>query len=119
MVSLPPSGMASRALTARLMMHSLHRNICEILHAARRAADLTRQLLAFSRTQAQCLRLLDLNEVVQDLGRILPRLIREDIQVALITGKDLGQIKADPVQMEQISDRLRPRHSTAAPAAYL
>ena len=96
------SSYAELALDSLTPEHSLHRNMCEILHAARRAADLTRQLLAFSRAQAQSLRLLDLNEVVQDLGRILPRLIREDIQLALITGKDLGRIKADPVQMEQI-----------------
>jgi PAS domain S-box-containing protein len=96
------SSYAELALDSLTPEHSLHRNICEILHAARRAADLTRQLLAFSRTQAQSLRLLDLNEVVQDLGRILPRLIREDIQLALIPGKDLGHIKADPIQMEQI-----------------
>ena len=96
------SSYAELALDSLTPDHSLHRNMCEILHAARRAADLTRQLLAFSRTQAQCLRLLDLNEVVQNLGRILPRLIREDIQLTLVTGKDLGCIKADPVQMEQV-----------------
>lgn len=96
------SSYAELALDSLTPEHSLHRNISEILHAAHRAADLTRQLLAFSRTQTQCLRLLDLNEVVQDLGRILPRLIREDIQLVLATGQDLGRIKADPVQMEQI-----------------
>jgi two-component system, cell cycle sensor histidine kinase and response regulator CckA len=96
------SSYAELALDSLTPEHSLHRNIREILHAARRAADLTRQLLAFSRTQAQSLRLLDLNEVVQDLGRILPRVIREDIELALVTSKDLGRIKADPVQMEQI-----------------
>ena len=74
----------------------------EILKAARRAADLTRQLLTFSRKQVQVLRVLDLNHVLQDICQTLPRLIGEDIQLSLQLGKQLWPIKADPVQVEQI-----------------
>ena len=96
------SSYAELALDSLTPSHSLHNNILEILHAARRAADLTRQLLAFSRKQNQCLRHLDLNEVLQELGRMLPRLIGEDIQLALVSGQELGKVRADAVQMEQV-----------------
>src|ERR1041385_5266040 len=74
----------------------------EILKAARRAADLTRQLLTFSRKQGQALSVLDLNRVLQEICKTLPRLIGEDIQISLQPGKGLWPIKADPVQVEQI-----------------
>jgi len=74
----------------------------EILKASRRAADLTRQLLTFSRKQVQVLRVLDLNHVLQDICQTLPRLIGEDMQLSLQLGKQLWPIKADPVQVEQI-----------------
>jgi two-component system cell cycle sensor histidine kinase/response regulator CckA len=74
----------------------------EILKAARRAAGLTRQLLAFSRKQVLSPRLLDLNTVLADIGRMLPRLIGEDIQVEIRPGASLWKVKADPVQIEQV-----------------
>lgn len=77
-------------------------NVGEILTASRRAADLTRQLLAFGRKQMQSLQLLDLNAVIQEIGRMLPRLIGEDVQLAFVPGSELDKIKADPVQIEQI-----------------
>jgi len=52
--------------------HRLHRNVQEVLSASRRAADLTRQLLAFGRKQTQSLQVLDLNCVLQDISRMLP-----------------------------------------------
>jgi two-component system cell cycle sensor histidine kinase/response regulator CckA len=64
--------------------HPLRRNIDEIIKAADRAADLTRQLLAFSRKQMQSLQVLDLNEVVADLSQLLPRLIGEDIHLTVL-----------------------------------
>ena len=57
--------------------------IQEILSAARRAADLTRQLLAFSRKQPQALRVADLNPVVSGIVKTLHRLIGEDIELEL------------------------------------
>src|SRR5919108_2493606 len=95
--------------------HALHRNLDEILKASRRAADLTRQLLAFSRKQMQSLQVLSLNIVLQEIGRILPRLIGEDIQLTLIPSKDLGRIRADPVQIEQIIMNLAANARDAMP----
>ncbi|HTZ98295.1 MAG TPA: ATP-binding protein [Terriglobales bacterium] len=80
----------------------LRNNVSEILTAARRAADLTRQLLVFSRKQMQSLQLLDLNSVLQDINRMLPRLIGEDVQFAFAPASGLDKVKADPVQIEQI-----------------
>jgi PAS domain S-box-containing protein len=74
----------------------------EILKAARRAAGLTRQLLAFSRKQVLSPRIMDLNTVLADIGRMLPRLIGEDIQVEIRPGASLWKVKADPVQVEQV-----------------
>jgi two-component system cell cycle sensor histidine kinase/response regulator CckA len=87
----------------------------EILGASRRAADLTRQLLAFSRKQMQVLQVLDLNQIVQDVTRMLPRLIGEDIQLDLVPGKNLGKIKADPGQIEQILMNLAANARDAMP----
>jgi two-component system, cell cycle sensor histidine kinase and response regulator CckA len=77
-------------------------NIAEIMTASRRAADLTRQLLAFGRKQMQALQVLDLNSEIQEIARMLPRLIGEDIQLVVAPGVKLPKIKADPVQIEQI-----------------
>jgi two-component system, cell cycle sensor histidine kinase and response regulator CckA len=74
----------------------------EIQKASRRAADLTRQLLAFGRKQMQTLQLLDLNLIIEDINKMLPRLIGEDIELVFVPGKKLGKVKADPVQIEQI-----------------
>jgi CheY-like chemotaxis protein len=74
----------------------------EIQKAARRAAGLTQQLLAFSRKQVLSPRMLDLSAVMTDFGRMLPRLIGEDIQVVIKPGASLWKVKADPVQLEQV-----------------
>jgi two-component system cell cycle sensor histidine kinase/response regulator CckA len=73
----------------------------EIHRAGERAADLTRQLLAFSRRQVLELRVIDLNTLVQNLGKMLRRMIGEDIQMVTVLAGDLGRVKADPGQMEQ------------------
>jgi len=82
--------------------HPLRRNVQEILTASRRAADLTRQLLAFSRKQMQVLQVLDINWLVQEVTKLLPRLIGEDIQLTMIPGRNAGKVRIDPVQMEQV-----------------
>ncbi|MGB8914451.1 MAG: PAS domain S-box protein [Candidatus Sulfotelmatobacter sp.] len=74
----------------------------EILSAARRAAELTRQLLAFSRNQPQALRVGDLNSVVSGIVSTLHRLIGEDIELTFVPGVGLGGIRLDPMQIEQI-----------------
>jgi len=87
----------------------------EILKAARRAADLTRQLLTFSRKQVQVLRVLDLNCGLQEICKNLSRLIGEDIPLSLQMGKQLWPIKADPVQLEQIVMNLATNARDAMP----
>jgi two-component system, cell cycle sensor histidine kinase and response regulator CckA len=74
----------------------------EVHNAGRRAADLTRQLLAFSRRQVMQPRVLDLNEVLQDMQKLLGRLLGEDIQLALNPGPALARVKVDPGQIEQV-----------------
>ena len=80
----------------------LHRNISEVKKAAERAAGLTRQLLAFSRKQVLQPKVLDLNAVVSELEKMLRRLIGEDIGLRTVLESDLGSVKADPGQIEQI-----------------
>ena len=89
--------------------------ISEILLAARRAAELTRQLLAFSRKQPQALRLADLNQVVGDIAKTLPRLIGEDIEFSFVPGQGLGSVRVDPVQIEQILMNLASNARDAMP----
>jgi len=78
------------------------KKIEQIERAADRATSLTRQLLAFSRMQVLQPHVMNLNEVVEDMGRLLPRLIGEDIELEIRTAKNLGAIKADASQMEQV-----------------
>ncbi|MGH9513822.1 MAG: ATP-binding protein [Terriglobales bacterium] len=82
--------------------HPLRRNVQEIMGAARRGSDLTRQLLAFGRKQVQTLQLLDLNSVIHEVSRMLLRLIGEDIEFVFTPGTHIGIVKADPVQIEQV-----------------
>jgi len=74
----------------------------EIRKAGKRAAALTSQLLAFSRRQLLQPKVVDLNEVVTDIDRILRRLIGEDITLVTVKDPCLGRIKADPGQLEQV-----------------
>ncbi len=80
----------------------LESKIQEILLAARRAAELTRQLLAFSRKQPQALRVADLNQVIAQIANTLPRLIGEDIEFTFKRGQGLGHVRVDPLQVEQV-----------------
>jgi two-component system, cell cycle sensor histidine kinase and response regulator CckA len=74
----------------------------EILSAARRAAQLTRQLLAFSRKQPQALRVVDLNLVIAEISQSLHRLIGEDIELTVSPQSGVNQVRIDPIQIEQI-----------------
>jgi len=80
----------------------LRDKVKQILRAGRRAADLTRQLLAFSRKQVLQPRALDLNEVVLGMEKMLRRLIGEDIELATRLEPHLGTVRADPGQIEQV-----------------
>jgi PAS domain S-box-containing protein len=80
----------------------LRRNVEEIKKAGERAASLTRQLLAFSRKQVLQPKVLDLNAVVSDMEKMLRRLIGEDIELRTALTPELGSVKADPGQIEQV-----------------
>ncbi|HEY6724498.1 MAG TPA: ATP-binding protein [Polyangiaceae bacterium] len=77
-------------------------DIEEVKRAAERAAEITRQLLAFSRQQVLQPKVLDLNTVLLGMENMLRRLIGEGIQLSLLTANELSKIRADPGQIEQI-----------------
>jgi PAS domain S-box-containing protein len=77
-------------------------DIAEIRHAAERAADLTSQLLAFSRKQVIVPKVLDLNEVIGRIAGMLGRLIGEPIALTTVLEPTLGRVLADPGQIEQV-----------------
>jgi PAS domain S-box-containing protein len=82
--------------------HPLRANAEGIREAADQAATLTRQLLAFSRKQVLAPAVLDLNQVVAGLHKMLERLIGETIDLVTVTAPDLGRVTADPGQLEQM-----------------
>lgn len=82
--------------------HSLREAADEIQNAGKRAARLTQQLLAFSRKQVLEPTVLDLNIVVSDAEKMLQRLIGEDIEVKMVLANDLGMVKADRGQIDQV-----------------
>jgi two-component system, cell cycle sensor histidine kinase and response regulator CckA len=79
-----------------------NKDALEIENAVTRAASLTNQLLAFSRKQVLRPKVLDLNAVLADVAKMLHRLIGKDIELAVAPAPSLGQVKADPGQMEQV-----------------
>jgi PAS domain S-box-containing protein len=74
----------------------------EIANAADRATSLTRQLLAFSRKQMLAPKVVDLNAIVTENLKMLTRMIGEDIELVMVPGPELGAVKADPGQIEQV-----------------
>jgi len=92
------------------------RKIEQIDRAADRASALTRQLLAFSRLQVLQPHVMNLNDVVEEMGRLLPRLIGEDIELVIRSSEDLGAIRADASQMEQVIMNLAVNARDAMPA---
>ncbi|HKW58079.1 MAG TPA: ATP-binding protein [Candidatus Acidoferrum sp.] len=80
----------------------LHASSKLIGQAADRAAGLTRQLLAFCRMQMLEPKVVDLNELVSEMCKLLRRLVREDIAFSFHAGESLGRVKADPSQLEQV-----------------
>jgi PAS domain S-box-containing protein len=80
----------------------IHSAVQGIHQAAERSAELTRQLLAFARKQTVMPKVLDLNETVRGMLNMLRRLIGEDIDLAWVPGRDLGLVKIDPSQVDQV-----------------
>ena len=95
-------GYADLALDLLAPDHPVYGDVVGIRKTADRAADLTRQLLAFARRQMIEPDVLNLNDLIHDLTEMLGRLIGEDIELELQTAADLGYVKADPNQIEQV-----------------
>ena len=95
-------GYADITLKSLDEINPLAKNIGEIKKAAQRAASLTRQLLAFSRKQVLQPKVLDLNSTIANVERMLSRLIGEDMELCILPGSDLGRVKVDPGQVEQV-----------------
>ncbi|MCB9077873.1 MAG: PAS domain S-box protein [Anaerolineaceae bacterium] len=95
-------GNAALALDVLPPDHPVYSDIQVIERSARRAADLTRQLLAFARQQISHPQILDLNELILGIEEMLHRLIRADIELVTALAPDRGCVRADMGQLEQI-----------------
>ena len=93
------SGVLNKALSTN---PALRNHAVEIEKAGQRAASLTKQLLAFSRQQVLTPAVLNLNTLTSDMEKMLPRLLGEDIEVSLALDPELGNVKADQSQIEQV-----------------
>jgi signal transduction histidine kinase len=80
----------------------LYDDLKEILDAARRSTEITRQLLAFARKQTICPAVLDLNETIEGILKMLRRLIGKVIDLAWVPGADLWAVKMDTSQLYQV-----------------
>jgi len=95
-------GYCAMALLKKEEVRPILKNIEEIQKASERGASLTSQLLAFSRKQVLQPCVLQLNEVVQGMDKMLRRLIGEDIELSTNFDPALGRVKTDPNQIEQV-----------------
>jgi two-component system, cell cycle sensor histidine kinase and response regulator CckA len=91
------------------------RRIEQIARAADRAEALTRQLLAFSRRQVLQPTIINLNDIIHEIGKLLPRLIGEDVELVVRTAPDLKAVRADAIQMEQVVMNLAVNSRDAMP----
>jgi PAS domain S-box-containing protein len=96
--------------------NELSEHAVEIEKAGQRAAAMTKQLLAFSRQQVLTPAILNLNTMVTDMEKMLPRLLGEDIEVSLALDSELGSVKADQSQIEQVIMNLAVNARDAMPA---
>jgi len=95
-------GYAEIALEQVSADQPMYKAVYRIQQAAQRSADLTRQLLAFARKQAIAPRVIDLNETVEGMLKMLRRLIGEDTDLIWLPGRNLHPVKMDPTQIDQI-----------------
>ncbi len=80
----------------------LRQSAQEIVEAGRRSAELTRQLLAFSRRQTLRLEVLDLNDIIRSLENVLRRLIEENVELTTVLTEGPASVEVDPGQLEQV-----------------
>jgi two-component system cell cycle sensor histidine kinase/response regulator CckA len=94
----------------------LRGNLEEILRGAERASDLVRQLLAFSRRQLMEMKVIDLNFLIRNLDKMLRRVIGEDIELRTLLVEDLGRVRADSGQIQQVIMNLAVNARDAMPS---
>ena len=95
--------------------NELYKDLSLIMQAGKKAEALTRQLLAFSRRQVMQPRTINLNNLIEDLEKILRRMIGEDIELVFKKTLKLGAVKADPTQIEQVLMNLAVNSRDAMP----
>ena len=95
-------GYAELAVRATTPADPLHRHLQEIVRAARRSADITRQLLAFARKQTIAPKILDLNDTLGSMLNMLNRLIGDQIELVWHPGRNLWPVRMDPSQVDQL-----------------
>lgn len=95
-------GYAELGLMKVAPVDPLHDDLDQILAAAKRSRDITRQLLAFARKQTLAPQVLDLNEAIESMLKMLRHLIGENIDLAWLPGNGLWQVEMDPSQLDQI-----------------
>jgi len=88
----------------------------EVLQAAERASALTNQLLAFSRRQVSVPRIVDLNQVVAHIDKMLGRIIGEDVELEIRLAPELAPVRADPAHMDQVIMNLAVNSRDAMPS---
>ena len=93
----------------------LKEKLKDIELSADRAGNLTRQLLAFSRRQILEMKVINLNFILKDMEKMLRRVIGEDIELKAVLSDDLGMVKVDPGQMEQVIVNLAVNAKDAMP----
>ena len=93
---------SSMVLESDELPANLKGEILDLQRAGERAAELTRQMLAFSRQQVLEPRNIDLNELIHNLDKMLHRILGEDVQIRELLSPDLGTVSADPGQIEQV-----------------
>ncbi len=96
------SGYAELALEKVSPSDPLHPDLTAILSAAKRSTDITRQLLAFARNQTISPKVLDLNDAIESMLKMLRRLIGENIDLAWLPGANIWPVKIDPSQIDQL-----------------
>lgn len=95
-------GYAELALDRVESGNPLYADITEILTAVKRSTDITKQLLAFARRQPIAPKILDLNNTIENMIKMIKRLIGEDIDLAWLPGEGVWPVKIDPSQIDQI-----------------
>ncbi len=109
-------GNAELALARMDVDDSIHEELEEIQKAGESAAALTRQLLIFSRKQIVQPRVLNLNEIISDIKKMLVRMIEEHVELKTIYAPDLQSVKIDPTQVEQVIFNLATNARDAMPS---